>query len=293
MPALILDGRLVSDFLLKKISGDVKKMKHRGILPKLMILLVGDSPASLSYIKQKSIAAEKTGIMCEVVRLPVKISTQKLISIIEKLNKDKSVHGILVQLPLPAQIDLPLIVRAIDPMKDADGFQAYNLGKLFLSAGFENLVPCTPAGIIKLLEFYKISAAGKHVVVIGRSNIVGKPIAMMLLNRDATVTVCHSKTVNLKKITRLADILIVAVGKPKFVKLDMVKKGACVIDVGITRIGSSLVGDVDFENVKRRASFITPVPGGIGPMTVSCLMQNVARAASRLTAANSYPQTLN
>lgn len=282
MTASILDGRLVSDFLLKNVSREVKKLKRAGILPKLVIIFVGDNPASVSYIKQKKIASEKTGIVCEVMNLPAKTGERKLISIIEKLNKNKSVHGILVQLPLPEKINAALVIRAINPMKDVDGFQAYNLGKMFLSSEFEWLAPCTPRGIIKMLEFYKISVAGKNVVVIGRSNIVGKPLAVMLLNRDATVTVCHSKTRELKTHTRKADILISAVGKPLFVKADMVKKDAVIIDVGTTKINNKLAGDVDFEKVKRKASWITPVPGGVGPMTVACLMENAARAAKRL-----------
>ena len=178
------------------------------------------------------------------------------------------------------------MIRAIDPAKDVDGFQAYNLGKMLLSADFEHLAPCTPRGIIEMLEFYKISPAGKNVTIIGRSNIVGKPLAVMLINRDATVTVCHSKTANLVSFTKNADILVAAVGRPRFVKASMVKRGAVVIDVGITKVENKLVGDVDFGAVSKKASFITPVPGGVGPMTVACLMQNMLRAASRPTKPN-------
>lgn len=278
----LLDGRLVSDFLLRGVSREVKRLKRKKITPKLVIILVGENPASLSYIRQKEKAAQKTGIAYVQKNLYARITTEKLIRLITRLNRDKSVHGILVQLPLPAQIASPLVIRAIDPAKDVDGFQAYNLGKMFLSLQFEYLAPCTPAGIIKLLEFYKISPAGKSVVIIGRSNIVGKPLAVMLINRDATVTVCHSKTKRLTEYTKRADILVAAVGKPKMIRANMVRRGAVVIDVGVTKVENKLVGDVDFENVKKKASWITPVPGGVGPMTVACLMENAVRAAKRM-----------
>ena len=281
MSAKILDGRLVSDFLLKGVGREVVRLKASGISPKLVIILVGNNPASLSYVRQKDLSAHKTGMDYEQLNLDEKVTTEKLVSIIEKLNKDKSVHGILVQLPLPKHISVPLVIKAIDPAKDVDGFQAYNLGKMFTSLEFEHLVPCTPKGIIEMLEFYKISPAGKHVVIVGRSNLVGKPLSVMLLNRDATVTVCHSKTKNLAKFTSTADILVAAVGKPRMIKAKMVKRGAVVIDVGTTKVNDKLTGDVDFEKVKAKASFITPVPGGIGPMTVASLMDNVVKAAKR------------
>ncbi|MFA6521239.1 MAG: bifunctional 5,10-methylenetetrahydrofolate dehydrogenase/5,10-methenyltetrahydrofolate cyclohydrolase [Candidatus Gracilibacteria bacterium] len=281
MSAKILDGRLVSDFLLKGVGREVARLKASGISPKLVIILVGNNPASLSYVRQKDLSAHKTGMDYEQLNLDEKVTTEKLVSIIEKLNKDKSVHGILVQLPLPKHISVPLVIKAIDPAKDVDGFQAYNLGKMFTSLEFEHLVPCTPKGIIEMLEFYKISPAGKHVVIVGRSNLVGKPLSVMLLNRDATVTVCHSKTKNLAKFTSTADILVAAVGKPRMIKAKMVKRGAVVIDVGTTKVKDKLTGDVDFEKVKAKASFITPVPGGIGPMTVASLMDNVVKAAKR------------
>lgn len=257
----------------------MRLLKRRKITPKLVIILVGNNPASLSYIKQKENAALKTGIAYEQKNLSARTSTAVLVKLIEKLNRDKKTHGILVQLPLPRHIKTPLVIRAIDPKKDVDGFHAYNIGKMFLSKEFEDLAPCTPRGIIKMLEFYNISPKGKHAVIIGRSNIVGKPVAIMLINRDATVTVCHSKTKNLAALTRQADILIAAAGKPGFVKANMVKKGAVVIDVGVTKVENKLAGDVDFENVKRKASWISPVPGGVGPMTVACLMENTVRAA--------------
>lgn len=278
----VLDGRLVSQFLLRGVSHEVKRLKRKKITPKLVIILVGDNPASLSYIRQKEKAAKKTGIAYMQKNLDVRVNTEKLVSLITRLNRDPSVHGILIQLPLPPHIASPLVMRAIDPAKDVDGFHAYNLGKMFLSPQFEHLAPCTPSGIIKLLEFYKISLAGKTVTIVGRSNIVGKPLAIMLLNRDATVTVCHSKTKRLSEYTQRADILVAAVGKPKMIRENMVKKGAIVIDVGVTKVNNQLVGDVDFERVKKKASWITPVPGGVGPMTVACLMENVVRAAKRV-----------
>lgn len=277
MTATLLDGRKVSDLLLKEVSCKVSALKKKKIAPKLVIILVGDSPASLSYIRQKSRAAEKTGILCEVKNLPASTTTKNLVDLIERLNKDKKTHGILVQLPLPKHIKTPLIIRAIDPKKDVDGFNAYNLGKMFLSVEFERLAPCTPAGIIKLLEHYKISVAGKNVTIVGRSNIVGKPLAVMLINRDATVTVCHSKTKDLARHTAQADILVAAVGKPHFILAKMVKAGAVVIDVGVNKVDGKLVGDVDFKAVAKKAAYITPVPGGIGPMTVVCLMENVIK----------------
>lgn len=300
MSAKIFDGRLVSDFMLRGVSREVRRLKRKGIKPKLVIILVGDSPASISYIRQKEKAAAKTGIFYIQKNLPSRTSTKNLIALISRLNRDQSVHGILVQLPLPSQIASPLVFRAIDPTKDVDGFQAYNLGKMFLSPRpshseatsltrprgatlqFEHLAPCTPSGIIKLLEYYKLSPAGKSVTIVGRSNIVGKPLAIMLINRDATVTVCHSKTKRLREFTRRADILIAAVGKPKMIHANMVRRGAIVIDVGVTSVNNKLVGDVDFKNVKKKASWITPVPGGVGPMTVACLMENVVRAARRM-----------
>lgn len=275
----VLDGRLVSSSLLAGIKRKVAGLKKKRITPRLVILFVGDNPSSLSYIRQKEKAAEYVGIEHRVKRLPASATAAQLVSSIQKLNKDERVHGILVQMPLPPHIQAPLVIRAIDPQKDVDGFQAYNLGKMFLSREFEKFVPCTPKGIIKLLDYYKISLAGKEVVIIGRSNIVGKPLAVMLINRDATVTVCHSRTRDLAFHTKRADILVAAVGRPAMVKTSMVKKGAVVIDVGITKVENDLVGDVDFPNVRRKAAWITPVPGGVGPMTVACLMENVVLAA--------------
>jgi methylenetetrahydrofolate dehydrogenase (NADP+)/methenyltetrahydrofolate cyclohydrolase len=284
MSANILDGRLVSDSVLKSVSRDVANLKREGVSPKLVIILVGSNPASLSYIKQKHLASEKVGILCDHVNLEEKTTTEEIVAIIEKLNKDNKVHGILVQLPLPRHISVPLVTRAIDPDKDVDGFQAYNLGKMFLSAEFENLVPCTPRGVIKMLEYYKIPVEGENITIVGRSNLVGKPLAVMLINRGATVTVCNSKTKKLAEHTSKAKILVVAVGQPKFIKANMVAKGATVIDVGTTKVDGKLTGDVDFKKVQSKAKWISPVPGGVGPMTVACLMENVIRAAKKLSA---------
>ncbi len=276
----LLDGKLVAQELYTKLLGDVQALKAKDIQPKLVIILVGDDPASQSYIRSKTKASEKLGIESELITYkPEEIDTPRLIAKINELNNDDSVNGILVQLPLPDHIYEPEIIKTISPVKDVDGFTAYNIGKMFLSTDFEELAPCTPLGIIRMLEHYNIDVAGKEAVVVGRSNIVGKPAGVMLLNRGATVTVCHSKTKDLKFHTSRADILVVAVGKSKLITADMVKEGAVVIDVGMNRNeAGKLEGDVDFENVKNKASYITPVPGGCGLMTVACLMENVVKA---------------
>lgn len=278
----IMDGKLVAETIYTRLQGEIAALKEKGIHPKLVIILVGDDLASLSYIRSKTKAAEKTGVLSEVITYKSEeIDTQGLIAKIHELNADDSVHGILVQVPLPKHIATPLVMKAIDPKKDVDGFTAYNLGKMFLSAEFEYLVPCTPLGVIRMLEHYKISVSGKEAVMVGASNLVGKPMAVMLINRKATVTVCNSKTPDLAVHTKRADILIVAVGKIGLITPDMVKEGAVVVDVGINRNAEGkIVGDVDFEKVAPKTSFITPVPGGCGLMTVACLMENVFRAAS-------------
>lgn len=280
----ILDGKKVSQELAFKLQGEVATLKAHDIQPKLTIILVGEDPASESYVRSKKKLAESIGIESDLIRYtPEEMDTAKLIAKIQELNNDSKVHGILVQLPLPKHIYEPEIIKAIDPKKDVDGFTAYNLGKMFLSTDFEELAPCTPLGVIRILESYNIDILGKEAVVVGASNIVGKPMGIMLLNRKATVTVCNSKTRDLAAQTRRADILVVAVGKAKFITADMVKEGAVVIDVGINRTeDGKICGDVDFDNVSVKASFITPVPGGCGPMTVACLMENVVKAARRL-----------
>ena len=279
MSALILDGNKAAEALLESLKPLIKKLK-----PKLVIVQVGKEVASVSYVKKKIETCKNVGLDAEHLELPFETPIDKLFQTIEELNRDKETTGFIVQLPLPPHFSAstPLIFSAIDPRKDVDGFTAYNLGKMFLSREFETLPPATPAGIIALLEYYKISIAGKNAVIVGRSNIVGKPLAMMLLNRDATVTVCHSKTSDIRHQTSDADILISAVGIPKFVTKDMIKKGAVVIDVGMNRTSDGkLVGDVYFEEVKEIASAITPVPGGVGPMTVASLIRNVVRAKEK------------
>ncbi|MFH1534043.1 MAG: bifunctional 5,10-methylenetetrahydrofolate dehydrogenase/5,10-methenyltetrahydrofolate cyclohydrolase [Nitrospirota bacterium] len=283
----LMDGRKVSKEILLKLKGDVSRLHFDHIHPKLVVILVGKDPASLSYIRQKQKACNTTGIEWEQFDYEESVTTEVLIDKINELNADDKVHGILVQLPLPKQVFAPDVIRAIDPKKDVDGFTAYNLGKMFISADFEDLAPCTPLGVIRLLEHYKIDVKGKDVVVVGHSNIVGKPLAAMLLNRDATVTVCHVHTKDLASHTRRADILCVAVGKPNLITEDMVKDGAVIVDIGVNRLDDGrLVGDVDFENVSKKASLITPVPGGAGPMTVACLMENTVTAAKRLNNLN-------
>jgi methylenetetrahydrofolate dehydrogenase (NADP+)/methenyltetrahydrofolate cyclohydrolase len=279
----LLDGKKVSAEIYQNLHGEVLSLKKQGVNSKLVIILVGEDPASLSYIKQKVKASEVVGIDSELVKLnPEEVTTESLIEMIHKMNENPAIQGILVQLPLPKHVYEPDVVKAVDPKKDVDGFTAYNLGKMFLSKDFEELVPCTPMGVIRLLEYYKIPVEGKNVTMVGSSNIVGKPMAVMLMNRRATVTVCNSRTKDLASNTKNADILIVAVGKIKLITADMVKEGAVVVDVGMNRNEEGkLCGDVDFENVSKKVSFITPVPGGCGPMTVACLMENMVRAMKR------------
>lgn len=278
-----MDGRKVSKEILLKVAAEVDALILEHVHPKLAVILVGNDPASLSYITQKQKACSETAIEWEQFDFGVDVTTDELISKINELNEDDSFHGILVQLPLPKHIYTPDVIRAIAPKKDVDGFTAYNLGKMFLSSEFEHLAPCTPLGVIELLEYYKVPIEGKEVVVVGHSNIVGKPLSVMLLNRNATVTTCHVYTKDLASHTRRADILCTAVGKPNLITEEMVKEGAIVIDIGISKTrDGKLKGDVDFENVKNKASFITPVPGGVGPMTVACLMKNVVVAAKRI-----------
>lgn len=279
----LLDGKKVSEEILLKLTNEVSAMEFDHILPKLAVILVGKDPASLSYIRKKQEACAKTGIAWQQFDYEPTVTTDELIAKIEELNADEKVHGILVQLPLPKHIYTPNIIRAINPKKDVDGFTAYNLGKMFLSTDFEDLASCTPLGVIQLLEYYDIQIEGAEVVVVGHSNIVGKPLAAMLLNRNATVTVCHIYTKNLAEHTRRADILCVAVGKSNLITEDMVKPGAVVIDIGVSRLpNGKLSGDVDFAKVSKKAGYITPVPGGVGPMTVACLMENTVKAAKKL-----------
>lgn len=277
-----LDGKKVASELLISVKKEVDSLKKKHVFPKIAVILVGEDPASKIYVRQKQKACEQVGIYWEQLNFRTNVTTKKLIETVEALNEDPKIHGVLVQLPLPKQVYTPDVMKAISPYKDVDGFTAYNIGKMFLSPEFEDLVPCTPRGVLYLLKYYKIPIEGQEVIMVGSSNIVGKPLATMLMNRKATVTVCNSKTRNLAFHTKRADILCVAVGKPNLITKDMVKKDAVVIDIGINRMpDGSLRGDTDFENVSKVASYITPIPGGVGPMTVACLMENVVRATKK------------
>jgi len=269
MPANIIDGKKIAESLLEQSASEVSMLSPK---PCLAIFLVGENPASLVYTKKKADACKKIGIESRMVKLPASASEQQIVSEIKTLNSDHSVDAILVQLPLPDAIDEDNVLAAVAAEKDVDGFHPQNLGKLAL--GTPGIAPCTPKGVIYLLKQSNVQLSGKRAVVIGRSRIVGKPLALLLLNENCTVTICHSKTPDIGAMTREADIVCVAVGKPNTLTSDMVKKGAVVIDVGINREGEKLKGDVDFEGVSKKASLITPVPGGVGPMTVAMLMQN-------------------
>lgn len=275
--SVILSGKAMAEALLEKQKQKVKELKEKGVFPGLAVILVGEDPASQVYVRNKGIACEKVGIYSETIRLAESTSKEELLSLIAQLNTNERISGILVQLPLPKHLNEKEILAAILPEKDVDGFHVMNAGKLF--TGQVSVVPCTPKGIMYMLEETGEDLTGKNAVVIGRSNIVGKPIAMLLLEKNCTVTMCHSKTKNLKDIVKSADVVVAALGKANFVTADMIKKGAIVIDVGINRIDDKVVGDVDFENVKEVAGFITPVPGGVGRMTIGMLMQNTVEAA--------------
>lgn len=277
--AIIIDGKLVAQEVKAKVSKKVKELQKNGITPGLAVIIIGNNQASRIYVNNKKKACAEVSIYSKEYALPDTTSQKELIELISKLNNDDSINGILVQLPLPNHINEKAVIEAIDPLKDVDAFHEINVGKIMI--GEYDLLPCTPAGIIELLNSQNIEIEGKHCVVVGRSNIVGKPMAMLLLHRNGTVTICHSKTKNLKEICKNADILIAAVGKAKFITSDMVKKGAVVIDVGMNKDeNSKLCGDVDFDNVEKIASYITPVPGGVGPMTIAMLMKNTVTAAS-------------
>lgn len=276
--ATIIDGKELAKKIREKLKKECTDLKKEGIIPKFAVILVGDNPASKVYVRNKSKAAEETGIIFEEHLLDTNIEQKQLIDLIEKLNHQKNIHGILLQSPLPNHLDINEAFRTIAPEKDVDGFHPVNVGKLVL--GQDTFVSCTPYGIMKMLEEYKIDLEGKNVVIIGRSNIVGKPLYQCCLNKNATVTTCHSKTKDITAYTKKADVIMVAIGKPKFLTKDMVKEGAVIIDVGINRTeGKKIIGDVDFEEVEKIASYITPVPGGVGPMTIAMLMNNVIKAA--------------
>lgn len=274
----IIDGKKIAEEIKIEIKEKVYKLRRKGINPNLSVILVGDDPASLSYIKGKEKDCQEVGINSEVINFPENCSQEKIENKIKNLNDDDSVHGILVQLPLPDKINSKEIIEIIDPKKDVDCFHPYNVGKMFL--GDKIFSPCTPQGVIEILKRSGVEIEGKNAVVVGRSNIVGKPLAFLLTKENATVTLCHSKTKNLEEICRTADILVAAIGRPKMITKEYVRPGAVVIDVGISRgQDSKLSGDVDFENVKKIAEAITPVPGGVGPMTRVMLLENTLLAA--------------
>ncbi len=279
MAAQLLNGKLMATEMREEVARKVAKLKEQGICPGLAVILVGEDPASQIYVRNKEKACEAAGIYSLTLRLPESTTQEALEEKIQELNDDPKIHGILVQLPLPSQLNETEALAAIRPEKDVDGFHVQNAGKLF--TGQEGVVPCTPKGAMEMLKRTGIDLSGKEAVVIGRSNIVGKPMAMLLLNANCTVTMCHSRTANLSEHTRRADILVAAVGKPHFVTADMVKPGAVVIDVGINRVDGKVVGDVDFDAVREVASWITPVPGGVGRMTIAMLMENTVEAAER------------
>lgn len=275
--AIILNGKELAQKRRETLKSEVEELKNKGITPKLAVIMIGNDSSSQVYVRNKSKACVNTGIEFEEFLLPEETDEAELLELIEKLNNDNSVNGILLQSPVPKHIDINKAFRTILPTKDVDGFNPVNVGNLVI--GEECFVSCTPYGIMKLLEEYNLDVQGKNAVVLGRSNIVGKPMVQCLLAENATVTICHSKTQNICNIVKGADILISAIGKPNFITGDMIKKGAIVIDVGINRIeDGSIVGDIEFSSVGEKASYITPVPGGVGPMTIAMLLENVVKA---------------
>lgn len=278
MEAKILSGRDIASEIRLGLKNDVEKLKGNGVQPGLAVIIVGDDPASRIYVNNKKKACDEIGIRSFEYALPAETSEEEIIELIKTLNCDKNIHGILVQLPLPPHINDEKVLLTIDPDKDVDAFHPVNVGKIMI--GNYRFLPCTPAGIIEMIHRTGIDLKGSECVVVGRSNIVGKPMAMLLLHEHATVTVCHSRTKDLKTVCKRADVLVVAVGKPKLIKADFIKPGAVVIDVGTNRMeNGKLCGDVDFEEAKGVASYITPVPGGVGPMTIAMLMKNTVKAA--------------
>lgn len=278
--AIIIDGKELAKKIRANLKIECEELKNKQINPKLAVIMVGDDLASKVYVRNKSKACEDVGIEYKEYLLSSNTKQKELIELIEKLNQDKTINGILLQSPIPANLDINEAFRTISPQKDVDGFNPVNVGKLVLNQ--DTFLSCTPYGIMKMFEKYNIDLTGKNVVILGRSNIVGKPLMHCCLNKNATVTVCHSKTQNLAQKAKEADILISAIGKAQFVTADMVKENAVVIDVGINRLeNGKITGDVDFENVKEKASYITPVPGGVGPMTIAMLMNNVIKATKR------------
>ena len=287
--ARLIDGAAVAHAVRERVATEVAELAARGVVPGLSVVLVGDDAASAVYVRNKERFARETGMRGETIRMSAETTQDELLAVVDRLNADAAVHGILVQMPLPRQIDPEAVIRRIRPEKDVDGFHPVNVGELLIGTG-QGFAPCTPAGVMELLRAYEVDVRGKRVVVIGRSNIVGKPMAALLVQpgADATVTVCHSRTADLAEHTRAADVVVAAIGRARFVTADMLKPGAVVIDVGMNRIddatakgGTRLVGDVDFEGARRVASAITPVPGGVGPMTIAMLLANTVRAARR------------
>lgn len=278
--AVILDGKAVSAKVKEEVKEEVEALKKQGVSVGLAVIIVGNNPASRTYVNNKKKACEAAGILSEEYALPEETTQEELLALVRELNQKDSINGILCQLPLPKQLDEEAVIAAISDKKDVDAFSAVNVGHIMI--GDYSFLPCTPAGIMEILRHYNIDVAGKECVVIGRSNIVGKPMAMLLLHQNGTVTICHSKTKNLKEVTSRADILVAAVGIPHFVTADMVKEGAVVIDVGMDRDeNGKLCGDVDFAAVEPKASYITPVPGGVGPMTIATLLKNTVTAAKQ------------
>ena len=275
----LIDGKIISADVKERVRQGVAELNQKGVTVGLAVIIVGEDPASKVYVANKKKACEALGIISEEYALPENTTEEELLALINELNAKKSINGILCQLPLPRHLDEKIIINSILPEKDVDAFHPHNVGRIMI--GDYDFVPCTPAGVMEMLAHENIEVEGKNCVVIGRSNIVGKPMNMLLLHKNGTVTICHSKTRNLKEICLGADILVAAVGRPNFVTADMVKEGAVVIDVGINRVDGKLCGDVDFQNVKDKVSAITPVPGGVGPMTIAMLMQNTLTAAIR------------
>ena len=289
MPAKIMDGKKLSEEILTQLRARVQRLRAKGIVPKLDIILVGDDEASQIYVRKKMQSSESIGMKSELHQFPKNAESEEIIGMVERLNSEKSVHGILVQIPMPSHIEEQKVLDSICPEKDVDGLTTYNMGNLF--AGETKFEPCTPKGIMRMIDHEKIQVKGKNAVIIGRSNIVGKPLSVMLLKRDATVTVCHSKTSDLKMHTKNADIVVTAVGKPGILTAEMVKDGAVVIDAGISRQDNVITGDVDFEKVKEKASRITPVPGGVGPLTVAMVLENTIISAERMLPADKASPT--
>ncbi|MEW4148852.1 bifunctional methylenetetrahydrofolate dehydrogenase/methenyltetrahydrofolate cyclohydrolase FolD [Bacillus thuringiensis] len=280
MVAVIIKGNEVAEKKRAQLTEEVVKLKEQGIVPGLAVILVGEDPASRSYVKGKEKGCEQVRIYSELIELPETITEERLLAEIDRLNGDDRINGILVQLPLPKHIEEKAIIERISPEKDVDGFHPISVGRMM--TGQDTFLPCTPHGIVELVKETNLDISGKHVVVIGRSNIVGKPVGQLFLNENATVTYCHSKTQNMKELSKLADILIVAVGRPKMITADYIKEGAVVIDVGVNRLETGkLCGDVDFDNVLDVAGYITPVPKGVGPMTITMLLHNTVESAKR------------